>query len=86
MADSDPRNTVDEEDLEDGEIETDEENDVASEKKPAKPVVIEPVKKIKENDTKNVSDAKPKVESHKSAPDNAAKNKKASGDPIPKGK
>lgn len=75
-ADSDNRNAMEDEDLEDGEIETDEENE---EVKPTKPM-IEPVKKPKptEDDIKKIIDAKIKNEQHsKPVPDsNAAKSKK----------
>ncbi|XP_031622127.1 protein suppressor of sable-like [Contarinia nasturtii] len=75
--DSDPRSTLDDEDLEDGEIETDEENE---EVKPVKPVASEPVKKPKnDDDSKKTNEVKGKNDSRKSAPDNSsAKSKKLS--------
>lgn len=86
--DSDPRNTVEDEDLEDGEIdESDEEKDEPVPPKPVKPVIIEPVKKIKEEDTKKVSETRPKGDQHKSTLENAVKSNKksASGESVPKG-
>lgn len=86
--DSDPRNTLEDEDLEDGEIETDEENDEGGQEKPAKPVAIEPpVKRVKEEESKKISETRTKTEQHKSTTENAAKNKKPSNDSNPqKGK
>lgn len=86
--DSDPRNTLEDEDLEDGEIETDEENDEGVQEKPApKPVAIEPVKRVKEEESKKISETRTKTEQHKSTTEIAAKNKKPSNDANPqKGK
>lgn len=72
--DSEVRNAFDDEDLEDGEIETDEE---IEEVKPiSKPIAIEPAKKPKENDAKKAADNKGK-DNRRSTPDNtAAKSKK----------
>lgn len=67
---SDPRNSIEDEDLEDGEIETDEEAEEV------KPVAPEPIKKVKDDETKrSSSDSKSKGEQHKSTQDGAAKNK-----------
>lgn len=83
--DSDPRNTIDDEDLEDGEIETDEENE---EVKPAKPVATEPTKKTKiDDDSKKTNDIKNKNENRKSIPDSGSiKSKKLLANDATKGK
>lgn len=88
--DSDPRNTVEDEDLEDGEIETDEEVDDVNEAKAAKPAAGEPAKKagkMSEDESKKASDAKSKTEHRKSTPENnATKSKKAAqNDAVAKG-
>lgn len=86
--DSDPRNTVEDEDLEDGEIETDEENDVvAAEIKPTK-VIVEPSKKQKNDDElkKTLADAKGKGEHRKTIQDNSTKSKKLPANDAAKGK
>lgn len=87
--DSDPRNTMEDEDLEDGEIETDEENEVAViEVKQAKPIVEPPAKKPKpaeETDSKKPVDVKVKSERN-STTENSAKNKKLGSNDVPKGK
>lgn len=81
--DSDARNAIEDEDLEDGEIETDEENE---EVKPAKPIVVESVKKPKDNDSKKATDAKAK-EHRRTTPDNTtAKSKKQAANDAAKGK
>lgn len=90
-ADSDARNAMEDEDLEDGEIETDEENEEVK-PAPAAPIkspVHEPAKKSKSSDDDlKKSDAKGKNDHRKSSSDNsAAKNKKISAsDAIAKGK
>lgn len=93
-ADSDARNAMEDEDLEDGEIETDEEiEEVKPAPEPAAPIkspVHEPPKKSKssDDDLKKITDAKGKNDHRKSTPDNsAAKSKKVSAsDAIAKGK
>lgn len=91
-ADSEARNAMEDEDLEDGEIETDEEIEEVK-PAPAAPIkspVHEPAKKSKssDDDLKKTSDAKGKNDHRKSTPDNsAAKSKKVSAsDTIAKGK
>lgn len=92
--DTDP-NTMEDEDLEDGEIETDEENDVVvNEVKPAPKVaipevvaVIDQVKKPKpsEDDSKKATDVKAKGDNRKSTQDNNTKTKKLTTNEIAKG-
>lgn len=97
-ADTDPPNTMDDEDLEDGEIETDEENDVVvNEIKPAAkvvtveataaPTVTEQAKKPKlaDEDLKKATDTKAKGDNRKSTQDNSTKNKKLTTNDIAKG-
>lgn len=100
-ADTDPPNTMDDEDLEDGEIETDEENDVVvNEIKPAPKVAIieataavaaatvtEPAKKPKSSDDelKKATDTKAKGDNRKSTQDNSTKNKKLTTSDVAKG-
>lgn len=100
-ADTDPPNTVEDEDLEDGEIETDEENDVVvNEIKPAvkvatieataaapAPAVTEQAKKPKaaDEDLKKATDTKAKGDNRKSTQDNSTKNKKLTTNDIAKG-
>lgn len=100
-ADTDPSNTMDDEDLEDGEIETDEENDVVvNEVKPAAKVattevtaavaaasVTEHAKKLKlsDDDLKKATDTKAKSDNRKSTQDNNTKNKKLSTNDIARG-
>lgn len=85
--DSDPRNTMEDEDLEDGEIETDEENDVAVPEVKAPKPIIEPVKKPKpaEEDSKKPTESKAKND-RISAPENNVKNKKSASNDATKGK
>lgn len=96
--DTDPPNAMDDEDLEDGEIETDEENDVVvNEVKPPAKVAtelaptataIDQIKKSKtsEDDSKKTADAKAKGDNRKSTQDNNTKTKKsASTNEIAKG-
>lgn len=84
--DSDPRNTMEDEDLEDGEIETDEENDVAVIEVKAPKPISEPVKKPKpiDEDTKKTTDSKAKND-RISAPENTVKSKKSASNDAPKG-
>lgn len=87
--DSDPRNTVEDEDLEDGEIETDEENDViAAEIKPPPKVASEPSKKQKNDDElkKTLAEARAKSEHRKTIQENSAKSKKLAANDAAKGK
>lgn len=95
MAESDPPNPMDDEDLEDGEIETDEENDVAMNEVAAPPKVvsapavdIDNAKKPKpfEDDAKKITEAKAKGDNRKSAQDNNTKNKKLPTGDVAKGK
>lgn len=99
-ADTDPPNTMEDEDLEDGEIETDEENDViVNEIKPAPKVapseataaaaatVTEQAKKPKssDEDSKKATDTKAKGDNRKSTQDNSTKNKKLTANDVTKG-
>lgn len=98
-ADTDPPNAMEDEDLEDGEIETDEENDVVvNEIKPAPKVaapeataaaatVPEQAKKPKssDEDLKKATDTKAKGDNRKSTQDNSAKNKKSTTIDVAKG-
>lgn len=99
-ADTDPPNTMEDEDLEDGEIETDEENDVVvNEVKPAArlttaeatatatTVIEQQAKKskISEDDLKKATDTKAKSDNRKSTQDNNTKIKKLSTNDIAKG-
>lgn len=87
---------MDDEDLEDGEIETDEENDVViNEVKPppkveiASSIDIDHAKKLKssEDDVKKIADVKAKCDNRKSsAQDNSTKSKKSTTSDITKGK
>lgn len=90
MADSDARNAMEDEDLEDGEIETDEEQEDVKPAAPVKPIVSESTKKSKniDDDSKKTADVKGKNDHRKSTPDNsAAKSKKLSAsDAVAKGK
>lgn len=86
-------NAMEDEDLEDGEIETDEENEeiiIKPAPVPVRPVISEPVKKINntDDDSKKIADVKGKNDHRKSTPDNsAAKSKKLSAsDSVAKGK
>lgn len=86
--DSEHTNAMEDEDLEDGEIETDEENEEvkpAPAPAPTKPSISEPAKKPKniDDDSKKISDVKGKNDHRKSTTDNsAAKSKKQSASDI----
>lgn len=90
--DTDPPNAMEEEDLEDGEIETDEENDVVM-KAPVKAAAavvaaaapIEQVKKPKPSDDELKRSAEAKGDNRKSSQDNNTKVKKSTASEIPKG-
>lgn len=85
--DSDAKNTMEDEDLEDGEIETDEENDVVVNE--VKPKANEPLRKPKSGDDDSSMksiEAKVKNEHRRTSQENNAKSKKLTVNDVPKGK